>query len=590
VNYDALVEQLDTSHGLMTKMYSKKLVTTRQKEFIEMTESTFVSNERLLDVVRRGTESDFDGFLECLRETGQTHVCDVLGRDGVVVHLVATSVEGADIRQEEAQIVQRFMNLLRSASKEDKERLCREVSDVMNERGDVELIALNTRNSIGLFLFCTTLSGFCYIHERYVCGQLKNDVEALFKILKRDQSTVIRVKTLTWKTPTYTSGAEYFLRLLDLPILADLYHGERQIEAACLQRGNDLSIAMDLPLEIVELIVTKAAGQLFVLANRSSARAGVIAHVTLCAVSLLWRRLMTCRMHNRKLLRRFFELVSRPFKYNCQQSYCIPVAGGGDGSVSGVAELCGRLYVVCECSDVIRVFNNRPPFNRLEDVQVQDLNHPQDIAACHDTSQLFVADCSRRRLIWRVSPCDKHVEEFIKTLFMPWSLSVKNSRLLITPYDGDVLMLYDSDGMRVSSVELPRYMLALHAVETTHGTFIVSHQSTLMGDRQPEHNSVSEVDIRGRVIQIFDRQRNIAGGLQFNSPYHLALDGFGHVIVADRLNKRIVVLQSDLKLKQVLTASLDGQPIRLSLSQDSGSLVVSCSCSNTLTVFQVYQI
>jgi hypothetical protein len=120
-------------------------------------------------------------------------------------------------------------------------------------------------------------------------------------------------------------------------------------------------------------------------------------------------------------------------------------------------------------------------------------------------------------------------------------------------------------------------MDATHAVETTHNTYIVSHSCRLFGDTlKSEHESVSEIDINGRVVRIFNSQHNDIGSIQFNKPQYLALADNNHVIVADYRNERIVVLTEDLQLKRVRINSLHGQPLRLCFSQRTGLLFVAC--------------
>jgi hypothetical protein len=133
-------------------------------------------------------------------------------------------------------------------------------------------------------------------------------------------------------------------------------------------------------------------------------------------------------------------------------------------------------------------------------------------------------------------------------------------------------------------------MRATHAVETTHNTYIVSHRSTLgVGDTLlSEHESVSEIDINGRVVRIFNSQHNDIGSIQFNDPQYLALAGNNHVIVADQFNERIVVLNEDLQLKRVLINSSHGQqPWRLCLSQRTGLLFIVMCGSSDIHVYDV---
>jgi DNA-binding beta-propeller fold protein YncE len=207
-----------------------------------------------------------------------------------------------------------------------------------------------------------------------------------------------------------------------------------------------------------------------------------------------------------------------------------------ESNVSGISEFRNKLYVVCSQSNSINVFNSNPPFDILENFQIQEMKDPNDIVVCSDTSQLYIADYEQRA-IWRVNLLSyKQVDKFISTQWQPLSLSTKSRRLLITPFDGDALFIYGDDGVLLKHIQLPHYMHATHAVETTHNTYIVSHYSRLAGDTLlSEHESVSEIDINGRVVRIFNSQHNDIGSIQFNLPQYLALAGNNHVIVADSL-------------------------------------------------------
>jgi len=63
----------------------------------------------------------------------------------------------------------------------------------------------------------------------------------------------------------------------------------------------------------------------------------------------------------------------------------------GVGVVRGIAELDGLLYVVCELSRVIHVFDTTT--YKRHDITVFKMNDPNDIVACAATRQLYVADC-----------------------------------------------------------------------------------------------------------------------------------------------------------------------------------------------------
>jgi DNA-binding beta-propeller fold protein YncE len=230
------------------------------------------------------------------------------------------------------------------------------------------------------------------------------------------------------------------------------------------------------------------------------------------------------------------------------------------------------------------------PFDRLGDIAVQGLSYPFDIVVCRDTSQLYIADGGSQHAIWRVNLLrNKQVDKFITIQEEPLSLSVNSRRLLITPRDGDALFLYSDDGNKLNRIQLPDYMHATRAVETTHNTYIVSHvdvnRST--GDTESERNSVSEVNVDGRVVCTFRSQHIDIGFIQFNRPWYLTLDDNNHVIVADIRDKRVVVLKSDLQLKRVLIPSLDGPPSRLCLSKSTGLLFIIYMYSSVIDIYKV---
>jgi len=54
---------------------------------------------------------------------------------------------------------------------------------------------------------------------------------------------------------------------------------------------------------------------------------------------------------------------------------------------------------------------------------------------------------------------------------------------------------------------------------------------------------VSEIDVRGTILHSYT---------DVELPFHLSLDSEGHVLVTDRFNHRILLLNSQLQLQRVL--------------------------------------
>jgi hypothetical protein len=226
-----------------------------------------------------------------------------------------------------------------------------------------------------------------------------------------------------------------------------------------------------------------------------------------------------------------------------------------DGSVSGVAQLGKKIYVVCGGSALLRVYAGRLPYNRLADVKVEGMENPQDIAECSVSWHLFIADLGSTGCVWRTEVSGK-VNKWIQFTadVLPYSLSVTSGRLLVIPSgSSNELLQFGDTPEELKHIPLPRYMNAYHAVETSRGTFAVCHTGRPGNEK---YDQVSEVDIEGRVIRVYGGQRG-HGPRQLNEPHHLAQDAAGRLLVADCYNRRILLLSSQLELYRILLDSVD---------------------------------
>jgi len=251
-----------------------------------------------------------------------------------------------------------------------------------------------------------------------------------------------------------------------------------------------------------------------------------------------------------------------------------------DGHVTGVTQLHDVVYIVCELSSEIRRFNART-HHRLTDIIVKELRWPQDIAACEQTSVVYVADGAA--CVWRVSSDGEDVRRWLQwspsRMFRPDQLSVTSSRLLVTSSNTKRLRQFDAVGDELRRVDLPDDMEPRHAVESLTGTFIVSHINTRLQWR------VSEVNTGGQVLRQFSGSRLLPLG---DTP-HIAVDSQGNVFVADHGNRRILLLNSELTLRRVIIdehqLNYKG-PWRLYYTEQSGQLLVGFY-SGDVAVFDV---
>ena len=238
------------------------------------------------------------------------------------------------------------------------------------------------------------------------------------------------------------------------------------------------------------------------------------------------------------------------------------------GYVYGVTQLLDVVHIVCQLSSTIIRFH-AISHERLTDINVSDLTDPYDIAACQQTSQLYLTDLGE--CIWRVSSDGEDIRLWwtwsSSDTFRPYRLSVTSSHVLVTSRDTNELMQLDAAGQQLRRVGLPDYMNPRHAVESVTGTFIVSHLNTQLNDQGQWQ--VSEVNTAGEVL------RQFSGPLGWTR--HIAVDSQGNIFVADRGSGRILLLDARLALRRVIIDEHqlnDKRPLRLCYNEQSAQLMV----------------
>ena len=162
--------------------------------------------------------------------------------------------------------------------------------------------------------------------------------------------------------------------------------------------------------------------------------------------------------------------------------------------VRGVTYLDNIMYVVCDCSCTIRLYNTDTLSPLDVVIDVTGMSDPRDIVVCRHDRQLYIADW--HCCIWRVS-VDDH--SYVKWWTMSSTdtfhvnkLSLTSRRLLVTSDEPPTLRQYNTvDSELLSRIDLPQYVEWLwHAVETTRQTFVVSHWGTSQHEWQ---HAVSEL-------------------------------------------------------------------------------------------------
>jgi len=253
--------------------------------------------------------------------------------------------------------------------------------------------------------------------------------------------------------------------------------------------------------------------------------------------------------------------------------------------ITGVTLLVNRIYVVCFMSNVIRVFTSHQPLRRLQDIVVDGLGWPYDIAACVNAGCLYVTDPGSRS-VWRISVDSGAVVQWLTGL-EAWTVSVTSEDrvVLLVPVDvplhedevacRDEVHVYSPEAMREAVINLSPDINPQSVVMTTRKTLIVSH-----GWDEDEMHRVCEVDMTGRVLKSFGSTRGSGNG-QLYSPAGVSLDDEERVIVADTGKNRVLLLNKQLTSARVLmTWQSDddaSEPWSLHYDSHTGSLLVGLS-------------
>ena len=78
-HYVFLLETLEVAlTGLVDELYSKEVVNAMEKDDICAEKTSFRANEKLLSVLSRKSQQQFQLFLDALNNCGQEHVCNVI--------------------------------------------------------------------------------------------------------------------------------------------------------------------------------------------------------------------------------------------------------------------------------------------------------------------------------------------------------------------------------------------------------------------------------------------------------------------------------------------------------------------------------
>lgn len=259
----------------------------------------------------------------------------------------------------------------------------------------------------------------------------------------------------------------------------------------------------------------------------------------------------------------------------------------GDRWVSGVTKYDNHIYVMCHSPSVILVLADRSPFQLLREIQTKTIRKPLDIAASPASNCLYVTDrgdfsdkteAHENSAVWKVTSVKDEVSKWLDGVNNPFTLSVTcDGRVLLLRWvEPPCLEIYGTDARLIRTIQPPpTFEYPRHAVETPQGTWIICYW--VRHDRTWGVCEIGEVDKNAETAEIVRKFNPVERGELLNHTYHLALDSYNRVFVADNSNNRVVLFDPDFRWSEILlTEAKDGVvcPSRIHFDSEKRQLIV----------------
>lgn len=257
-------------------------------------------------------------------------------------------------------------------------------------------------------------------------------------------------------------------------------------------------------------------------------------------------------------------------------------------AVIGLTVLANRIYVIRPSSHDIEVYHAQyfsplPPLTLLHLMTPMLVPSASELSSCAKSQTLYVADVANS-YVYRIDTEGR--------LLYHWKLPQNFTGLSVTDIgtvlagSGSRIIEYDQSGKTLRTigrsalcnkvgsrrrsgvvVDTPR-----HFVRQASGGIVACDWKV-----QGSSHVIYEIDDRGQMVSYFGGEPGY-GDAELNEPCCLATAPLDHVVVADRVNGRIKLLDSGLNFVRNLVDRHQlgggGQPNRLSLDVGTGRLYV----------------
>lgn len=251
--------------------------------------------------------------------------------------------------------------------------------------------------------------------------------------------------------------------------------------------------------------------------------------------------------------------------------------------MTGVACVGDELFVLRRANVCIEVYDaNTFSLRRTVRIKSKCTGELRAMTSCTTNRCIYVSEWERR-IIYRIFVSGAVSISRWKIHDWPRGLSVNTANnLLVTcsfASEGNILE-FTIRGLLVRSIKLqPDITIPVHALEIDRGLYAVCHIGC-------SNHRVCLVDADGNVVTSFGHKYGSDIG-QLNMPRYLAVGKKKSVIVADKQNNRLVLLNADFTLSRYMAGPgldlsgpvalhLDASRNRLYVGEWEGGRVIAC--------------
>jgi len=246
-------------------------------------------------------------------------------------------------------------------------------------------------------------------------------------------------------------------------------------------------------------------------------------------------------------------------------SHVIP----GRASVTGVTSLGDDVFVVrYGQSSQVEVYD-AVTFTLQRRLSVPGLGPSFGLAACASNKCLYASDWNNYH-VHRVELTGSNAVMKWSVRGYPVGLRVNSAKNVVVVIQGErKLQEFTTHGTLLQTIQLqPDIECPGQVVELTSGQFVISHRGT--------HHRVCLLDVRGAVVQSYGGAPG-SDLTKMSNPEGLTVDKYGNILVADRDNNRLLVLDHSLTRAHEMSVSVDGglkRPYILWYDKSRGRLYV----------------